>query len=105
AREEASTRHGTADAGEAASRAAESCEDIAASQGVEIDVLKGAALRRVASDSDLVERILVPVIENACRYGRSKVTVTTAGYDGTVTYTVSDDGPGVGEAEADSIFE
>jgi two-component system, OmpR family, sensor kinase len=105
AREEATTRHGTADAGEAAARAAESCADVAASHGVEIDVSSGGALRRVASDSDLVERILVPVIENACRYGRSKVTVATAGYDGMVTYTVSDDGPGVATGEADRIFE
>jgi signal transduction histidine kinase len=105
AREEASTRHGTADADEAAARAAESCAGMAAAQGVKIDVSGGAPLRRVASDSDLVERILVPVIENACRYGRSKVTVTTTGYDGTVTYMVSDDGPGVSEAEIDRIFE
>jgi two-component system, OmpR family, sensor kinase len=105
AREEASARHGTADADEAACRAAESCAGVAAAQGVEIDVSGGAPLRRVASDSDLVERILVPVIENACRYGRGRVTVTTGGYDGMVTYTVSDDGPGVSEAEADRIFE
>jgi two-component system, OmpR family, sensor kinase len=105
AREEASVRHGTADAGEAASRAAESCAAVAASQGVEIDVSGGDSLRRVASDSDLVERILVPVIENACRYGRSRVTVTTTGHDGLVTFTVSDDGPGVSKAETDRIFE
>jgi signal transduction histidine kinase len=105
ARQEASTRHGTADADEAATRAAESCSAVAAAQGVKIDVSGGAPLRRVASDSDLVERILVPVIENACRYGRSRVTVTTGGYDGMVTYTVSDDGPGVREAESDRIFE
>jgi signal transduction histidine kinase len=105
AREEASARRGTADAAEAAFRAAESCAGLAASQGVEIDVSGGGTLRRVASDSDLVERILVPVIENACRYGRSKVTVTTSGTDGVVKFTVSDDGPGVSEAESDRIFE
>jgi signal transduction histidine kinase len=105
AREEASARRGTADAAEAAFRAAESCAGLAAAQGVEIDVSGGGTLRRVASDSDLVERILVPVIENACRYGRSRVIVMTAGDDGVVTFTVSDDGPGVGEAETDRIFE
>jgi signal transduction histidine kinase len=105
AREESSTRHGTADAAEAADRAAESCAGVAAAQGVQIEVSGGPPLRRLASDYDLVERILVPVIENACRYGRSKVTVTAAGYDGMVTYTVSDDGPGVSRAETDQIFE
>jgi two-component system OmpR family sensor kinase len=105
AREEASARRGTADAAEAAFRAAESCAGLAAAQGVEIDVSGVGTTRRVASDSDLVERILVPVIENACRYGRSSVTVLTAGDDGVVTFTVSDDGPGVSEAETDRIFE
>ena len=105
AREEAPTRHGTADAGEAAIRAVESCADMAAARGVEIDLATGGPLRRVASDPDLVERILVPVIENACHYGRSRVMITTASQDGTVTYTVSDDGPGVTPMEAERIFE
>src|SRR5207248_8865955 len=43
--------------------------------------------------------------ENACRYGRTRVIITTAGHDGTLTYTVSDDGPGVNAGEADRIFE
>ena len=45
------------------------------------------------------------MIENACRYGRSRVTVTSEGRNGAVTYTVSDDGPGVSEAESEQIFE
>jgi signal transduction histidine kinase len=105
AREEASVTHGTADAEEAALRAVESCSDLAAAHGVQIDIANGDPLRRVASDSDLVERILVPVIENACRYGRSSVKISTASRDGTVTYTVLDDGPGVGASEAERIFE
>jgi signal transduction histidine kinase len=105
AREESSMRHGTADAGEAASRAAKSCAGLARARGVEIEVSKRQPLRPVAGDSDLVERILVPVIENACRYGRTKVTVTAAGENGTVTYTIGDDGPGVTEGEIDRIFE
>jgi two-component system OmpR family sensor kinase len=105
AREEASAHHGTADAREAASRAVESCADIAASRGIEIELSSGGSPARVASDSDLVERILVPVIENACRYGQSRVSVTSEGRNGAVTYTVSDDGPGVTRAESEQIFE
>jgi two-component system, OmpR family, sensor kinase len=105
AREEASSRHGTADAAEAALRAAESCSDAARSRGIEIEVASAGAAGRVATESDLVERILVPVIENACRYGKSTVTVTYAGRNSTVTYTVTDDGPGVTEAEHEQIFE
>src|SRR5207244_5425365 len=70
ARQETGPQYGTADARETAVRAAESCAEIAASQGVEIEVSSAGLAIRVATDSDLVERILVPVIENACRYGR-----------------------------------
>ena len=105
AREEATTRHGTADAVEAAARAAETCAQVAESRGVEIQVSTAELHRRVASESNLVERILVPVIENACRYGQSRVTVTCERRNGTVAYTVTDDGPGVTEAERERIFE
>jgi two-component system, OmpR family, sensor kinase len=105
AREEASGRHGTADAQQAARRAAESCGDLASSQGIEIDVSSAGDPARVAGDSDLIERILVPVIENGCRYGQSRVTVMSEAQNGRVTYTVTDDGPGVGAAEVEPIFQ
>jgi two-component system OmpR family sensor kinase len=105
AREEASSRRGTADAEEAAFRAVESCAELAASRGIEVDLESAGPPARVAGDADLVERILVPVIENACRYGRSRVTVTSESSNGAVIYTVADDGPGVNEAESEKIFE
>jgi signal transduction histidine kinase len=105
AREEAGVRRGVVDAQEAAARAAESCAASAASRGIEIGVSSAGPPARVAGGSDLVERILVPVIENACRYGQSRVTVTSEGQNGTVTYTVEDDGPGVIPEEIERIFE
>ncbi len=105
AREEAGGRHGITDAAGAATRAAESCAALAKSRDVEIEVIPTPAPARVAGDSDLIERILVPVIENACRYGQRHVRISTEQRDGTVTYTVSDDGPGVTEAERERIFE
>src|SRR5207248_1129450 len=93
AREEASGGRGTADALEAASRAVESCAALAESRGVEIDVSTAGPPARVAGDTDLIERILVPVIENACRYGDGRVTVSSEQRDGTVTFTVVDNGP------------
>jgi signal transduction histidine kinase len=105
AREEGSFRRGTADAQEAAARAVQSCADLAASRGIEIDVANSGLPARVATDPDLVERILVPVIENACRYGRSRVTLITDSNGGEVTYTVIDDGPGVSSSQSERIFE
>jgi two-component system, OmpR family, sensor kinase len=105
AREEGSSRRGTSDAREAAAQAAESCADLAASQGIDLEVSGDGVPARVATDQDLVERILVPVIENACRYGRSHVTLTTETSDSQVVYTVTDDGPGVAAGLAERIFE
>jgi signal transduction histidine kinase len=103
--EQAAGRRSTADALEAASRAAESCARLADARGIEVLVPGPELPVRVACDSDLVERILAPVIENACRYGQRRVTVATAARDGMVTYTISDDGPGVTSAESGEIFE
>jgi signal transduction histidine kinase len=105
AREEASTRPGTADAQEAVSRAVQSCADLAASRGIEIELSSAGPPARVAGEPGLVERILAPVLENACRYGQHSVVVTSESRDGSVTYTVRDDGPGVLEAESEQIFE
>jgi signal transduction histidine kinase len=48
---------------------------------------------------------LHPVVENACRYGRSAVRVAVAREGSTVLFSVDDDGPGVEDAEQEAIFE
>jgi len=60
---------------------------------------------RVGADPELVERILQPVVENACRYGRhnARVQIERAGKG--VSFVVEDDGPGVQEEEHVRIFE
>ena len=60
---------------------------------------------RLGIDADLAERILQPVLENACRYGSSRVQVSIERRDSTVRYLVADDGPGVTPAEQETIFE
>jgi signal transduction histidine kinase len=53
----------------------------------------------------VIERILHPVIENACRHGRGEVRVGVTAENGDVTVTVADDGPGVPETDRERIFE
>ena len=60
---------------------------------------------RVGIDSDLAERILQPVVENACRYATSRVHIEIDRADSTVHYAIEDDGPGVAEDERERIFE
>jgi signal transduction histidine kinase len=56
-------------------------------------------------DADLAERILQPVVENACRYGRSRVRIRLECHSSRIVYLVEDDGPGVSPDERESIFE
>ena len=60
---------------------------------------------RLALDADLAERILQPVVENACRYGLSRVRIKVERDSSRIVYLVEDDGPGVSPDERESIFE
>jgi signal transduction histidine kinase len=48
--------------------------------------------------------LLVPLIENALNYGRSRVTVGYTHEGEVVVFRVRDDGPGVSDEEAERIF-
>ena len=60
---------------------------------------------RVGVDGDLAERILQPVLENACRYGATSVRVEIGRENSSVVYAVEDDGPGLTPDEPDRVFE
>lgn len=103
AQQEAGPR-GVADASEVATAALKSCELLAGERNIELELAE-AAPARVGVDVDLAERILHPVLDNACRYGRGRVRLTVGRDDGSVVFTVDDDGPGVTVEELESIFE
>ena len=101
ARHEATGVRGTADAYTVASDASSGLGD----HEVDLEVEDPGAPVRLGIDADLAERILQPVLENACRYGASRVRVSIERRDSTVRYLVADDGPGVGDDERETIFE
>ena len=92
ARAEAGPR-GVADASDAAQSAVESCAELAAERNLDLAV-DGARTLRIGVDRDLAERILHPVLDNACRYGRHSVRLSIGRDNGSVSFTVADDGPG-----------
>ncbi|HEU4978984.1 MAG TPA: ATP-binding protein [Solirubrobacteraceae bacterium] len=96
---------GTSTLQEAAERAVEASRHAAEREGMRIAVQNGVASVRVGVDADVVERILAPLVENACRYGRSEVDVELRGGGGSAVVLVRDDGPGVSAEEAEEIFE
>jgi signal transduction histidine kinase len=105
ARYEAGSRRGTADAYTVASEAAAACAGLAAERRLELAVEPPAHPIRIGVERDLAERILQPVLENACRYAAGRVTVKIGRAGGAVSYSVSDDGPGVRDDERERIFE
>jgi signal transduction histidine kinase len=105
ARVELGGAHGTGDAVAAARAAAAGCSSLAARHGVELSVLDGVAPIRVGVDTDVVERVIAPLIENACRYGKASVSIAIERRNGAVEIVVRDDGPGVAESDREHIFE
>ncbi len=104
AQQEAGNR-GISEAESVARAAVAGCSRLAADRGVELQVDGVSSSLRVGVEEDLAERILHPVIENACRYGRTSVRVSVDRSDGAVLFTVDDDGPGVADDEREAIFE
>ena len=105
ARYEAGGERGTADAHAVASEAARACSGLVADRDLTLEVARPPRPLRIGVDADLAERILQPVVENACRYGATNVRVAIGRENGSVVYSVEDDGPGVGDDEQDRIFE
>jgi two-component system, OmpR family, sensor kinase len=105
ARYEAGGARGTADAQEVAESVARACSALAATRELELRIDRPPHRLRVGVDGDLAERILQPVLENACRYGTTSVNVGIGQQNSSVVYTVDDDGPGVAADEPESIFE
>jgi len=105
ARYEAGGERGTADARAVAESAARACSGLTTSREMNLEIGETPRLLRVGVDGDLAERILQPVLENACRYGATSVSVAIGRENSTVVYTIDDDGPGLDEAESERIFE
>jgi signal transduction histidine kinase len=105
ARHEAGSLRGTADAYAVAAEAAAACSGLTSEGGVELVVEHPPRPIRIGVDPDIAERILQPVLENACRYGASSVNVAIDHSGSAVQYAVVDDGPGVLEEERERIFE
>ena len=106
ARHDSAVARGTADAYAVCEQTLEAVADVAAERQLELVHLPPPALAlRLGLDADLAERILQPVVENACRYGRSRVRIRVERDSSRIVYRVEDDGPGVSPDERESIFE
>jgi signal transduction histidine kinase len=105
ARQESGLSRSTSDARDAVTRAADAATPLAAANGIEISVTLPDAPLRIAVEAELVERMLHPLLDNACQYGRASVEIALARVETKAVITVTDDGPGVTDEEQETIFE
>lgn len=57
-----------------------------------------------STDPDLVAQVLGNLLDNALRFAARRITVRAAPHDGCLEITVSDDGPGIAEADQKRLF-
>ena len=105
ARHDSALTRGTADAQAVCEQTLEAVADLAAKRELELVSTPPRQPLRLGLDADLAERILQPVVENACRYGRSRVGIRLERDSARIVYLVEDDGPGVSPDERETIFE
>lgn len=104
ARAQLDPRRSSADAAACVHAAIRATRSPERSAGPEIAVTLPAQPVRVAAEQELVERILAPLLENACRYAGRLITVSVDGGPDTVRFVVQDDGPGIAIAQEEEIF-
>jgi len=95
------------DAAELARGAIASVIPIASRRGQAIDLEAPAAPIRVYGDHRRLEQALVNLVSNAVKYGPGggRISVRVTALDGSVSWTVRDDGPGIPLDEQSHLFE
>jgi two-component system OmpR family sensor kinase len=105
AQHEVDVTRGTADAYAVATGAVEAVSELAEQRNLRLAAEEPAAALRLGVDGQLAERVLQPILENACRYGTTWARVRISRHGARVLYLVEDDGPGVTPDELELIFE
>jgi signal transduction histidine kinase len=105
ARAELDGARGRGDAVRAARAVVDAYQPLARERGVALRLGAAPPAARAGAEPELVERMLTPLVENACRLAAATVTVEIALRNGTVQIAVADDGPGVAPDETAAIFE
>jgi signal transduction histidine kinase len=75
-----------------------------AGRGLAIEVVVDPALA-VRSEREDLDEMLGNLLDNACKWGRSRIAVGAAAEGGTVVITVDDDGPGLEPSLRDAVLQ
>jgi signal transduction histidine kinase len=79
--------------------------DQLAERGVALAVEGPLDNLHVGADAEVVERVIAPLLDNAGRYARSRVTIDAGRAAGRIVVRVCDDGPGIDPGAEEAIFE
>jgi two-component system, OmpR family, sensor kinase len=74
-------------------------------RGLEVEDRTDESSARIAAPRELVARAVAPLVDNAARHARARVTFTASDHPDHVSLVVADDGAGVAEAMRDRLFE
>jgi two-component system, OmpR family, sensor kinase len=96
---------GSSDATAVLREMAAACGDLVIERGIELGVRAPTTKVMVGVEADVAQRIVQPVVENACQYAKGRVTLGVRRRGREIEITVDDDGPGVLQAELESIFD
>ncbi len=86
-------------------------DDVVAAEGRRVEALSGSDIRvsiepvQVTGDRDMLVRALRNVVDNAVRHTESSVTVTLRGDADRASIQVTDDGPGIPDADKPRVTE
>ena len=105
ARAESSQDSGVSDAAEVGRHALETCRALAQKRGIDLRLVAPPAPLSLDVNVNTAERLLAPLIENGCRYGRSEVALRIQQSNGSAEFLITDDGPGVIDADRTRLFE
>ncbi|HEX7292554.1 MAG TPA: histidine kinase dimerization/phospho-acceptor domain-containing protein, partial [Conexibacter sp.] len=105
ARNDARPNLGSSDVRAGVVRTLDALAPVAKRAQVEVTFVPPATPLRVGADEDAVTHALQPLLENAIRHATRAIAVTLVHTEGRVEIVVHDDGPGIGAADADALFQ
>jgi len=105
AQEEGTLARGRADAWRVLEDVVSGVGVLAGERKVQIKAERPSRELRVGVGGDIAAQIIQPVVENACRFAKSKVLLSATRKGKEIHFAVEDDGPGVRDEEKDKIFE
>ena len=105
ARAQAGSGHAISDPVAGTRAAIQACSGLAASRRLAVELTEPDRQLLAGVDGDLLERVLSPLLENACRHAQHAIHVDIAQVEGAIEIAVQDDGHGVSATQPERIFD